>query len=54
MAMVQGLVASNSTQGPQSDISMMGKGGGVPTEVHISYPKKFQLQNLSTKNTLLF
>ena len=41
-------------QGPHSQIFMMG-GGGDPTEVHIFYPKKSQLQNLSTqKKSLLF
>ena len=28
---------------------MMGGGGGGPTEVYILYPKKLQLQNLSTQ-----
>ena len=41
-------------QGSHSQILMMGGGGG-PTEVHILYPKKSQLQNLSTqKNHYIF
>ena len=41
------------TQGPHSQIFMMG--GGGPTEVHILYPKISQLRNLSTqKISLLF
>ena len=31
-----------------------GGGGGGPTEVHILYPKKSQLQNLSTQNITTF
>ena len=43
------------TQGPHSQILMMGGGGGGPTEVHILYPKRSQLQNLSTpKNHYFF
>ena len=41
-------------KGPQSDISMIGGGGGGPTEVHISYPKNAQLQNLSTQKNPTF
>ena len=45
-------------QGLHSHILMTGGGGGggwCPTEVHILYPKKSQLQNLSTqKNPYLF
>ena len=38
-----------TAQGPHSRILMMGGGGGFPTEVHILYPKKYQLQNLPTQ-----
>ena len=31
-----------------------GGGGGGPTEVHILYPKKSQLQNLSTQKNHYF
>ena len=40
-------------QGPHSQIFRMG-GGGDPTEVHIFYPKKSQLQNLSTQKNHYF
>ena len=42
-------------QGPHSQTLMTeGGGGGGPTEVHILYPKKSQVQNLSTpKNPLV-
>ena len=40
--------------GPPIRYLMMGQGGGS-TEVHILYPKKSQLQNLSTqKNPYIF
>ena len=39
------------TQGPHSQILMAG--GGV-SEVHILYPKKLQLQNLSTQKNHYF
>ena len=44
------------TQGPHSHILMTGGGGGVggPTEVHILYSKKSQLQNLSTQKNPYF
>ena len=37
-----------STRGPHSHI-LEGWGGGDPKEVHVLYPKKSQLQNLSTQ-----
>ena len=44
-----------SPQGPHSHILMMGGGGGrKPTEGHILYPKKSQLQNLSTPKITTF
>ena len=39
---------ATSTQGPHSHMLMM----GGPTEVHILYPKKSQLQNLSTQKKI--
>ena len=41
-----------SAQGPHSHI--LKTGGGGPTEVHILYPKKSQLQNLSTQKNPYF
>ena len=44
-------------QGPHSQILMTGGGGGGgggPTEVHTLYPKKSQLQNLSTQKNHYF
>ena len=41
------------SQGPHSQI-LTGEGGGSPTEVHILYPKKSQLQNLSTQKITTF
>ena len=38
-----------SAQGPNSQILISWGGGGNPTGVHILYPKKSQLQNLSTQ-----
>ena len=43
---------SGEPQGPLSHILMTW--GGGPTEVHILYPKKFQLQNLSTQKNPYF
>ena len=44
-----------NTQGLHSQILMTGEGGGGgPTEVHILYPKKSQLQNLSTQENHSF
>ena len=44
-----------NTQGLHSQILMTGEGGGGgPTEVHILYPKKSQLQNLSTQENHYF
>ena len=49
-----GILIVQGTQGPHSQIVMTGGEGG-PTEVHILYPKKSQLENLSTqKNHYLF
>ena len=46
---------SLNAQGSHSQILMKGGGGGGPTELHILYPKKSQLQDLSTqKESLLF
>ena len=43
------------SQGPHSQILMTeGGGGGGATEVHIIYPKKSQLQNLSTQKNHYF
>ena len=48
-------VVLRKPQGPHSQILMIWGGGGCPTEVHILYPKKSQLQNLSTQRiTTLF
>ena len=42
-------------QGPHSQMLMMGGGAeGAPTEVHILYPKKSKLQNLSTQKNHYF
>ena len=41
-------------QGPHSQILMIGGGGGGATEVHVLYPKKSQLQNLSTQKNHYF
>ena len=43
-----GILIVQGTQGPHSQIVMTGGEGG-PTEVHILYPKKSQLENLSTQ-----
>ena len=40
--------------GPLTNFYDGGGGGGGPTEVHILYPKKLQLQNLSTEKTTTF
>ena len=49
---------SPDSLGPHSQILMTGGGGGGgggATEIHILYPKKSQLQNLSTpKNHYIF
>ena len=46
---------TNSLQHPGAPLTNFNVGGGGPTEVHILYPKKSQVQNLSTqKKSLLF
>ena len=52
----QGLCRAYPAQGPHSQIFMtgVGGGGGGLTEVYILYPKKSQLQNLSTQKNHYF
>ena len=41
-------------RGPLTNFNDKGGGGGGPTEVYISYPKKSQLQNLPTQKIYYF